>query len=88
MFDYFAKVVIPSAALFWGSELGGLSDLNYYSYPWEYQADQYGGVKRKYADWAEDYSNYYWNKGLSVRQLSRLTGTSKGLVEKYLKAGR
>lgn len=61
VFDYFAKVVIPSAAFFWGGELGGLSDKNYYSYPWEYQADQYGGVKRKYADWAEDYSNYYWN---------------------------
>ena len=61
VFDYCTKVVIPSAVFFWSTELLGLPDENYYSYPWEYQADQYGGVKRKYTDWAEDYSNYYWN---------------------------
>ena len=27
-----------------------------------------------------------YDKGVSVRQLSRLTGTTKGMVEKYLKA--
>ena len=36
----------------------------------------------------EQYIKKIYDKGLSVRQLSRLTGTSKGLVEKYLKAGR
>ncbi len=36
----------------------------------------------------EQYIKKLYQKGLSVRQLSRLTGTSKGMVEKYLKAGR
>ena len=34
----------------------------------------------------ERYIKKIYEKGVSVRQLSRLTGTSKGLVEKYLKA--
>ena len=34
----------------------------------------------------ERYIKKIYDKGVSVRQLSRLTGTSKGMVEKYLKS--
>ncbi len=34
----------------------------------------------------ERYIKKIYERGVSVRQLSRLTGTSKGMVEKYLKA--
>lgn len=33
----------------------------------------------------EQYIKKIYEKGVSIRQISRLTGTSKGLVEKYLK---
>jgi len=62
MMKYCTYVVVPSIICFWGTELGILSDENYYSYPWEYQADQYGGVKRPYKDWAKDNAARYWNQ--------------------------
>lgn len=34
----------------------------------------------------EQYIKKIYDRGVSVRQLSRLTGTTKGIVEKYLKA--
>jgi len=34
----------------------------------------------------ERYIKKIYEKGVSVRQMSRLTGTSKGLVEKWLKS--
>ena len=59
--DYSTYVVLPSVICYWGTELGVLPGENYYSYPWEYQADQYGGVTRTYKDWAKDNAAYYWN---------------------------
>ena len=58
---YCTYVVIPSVICYWGTEFELLPRENYYSYPWEYQADQYGGVTRKYKEWAQDNAMYYWN---------------------------
>ena len=39
----------------------GLLGVHYYSLPWEYIADQYGGVNRTgYEPWANDIAVYYW----------------------------
>ena len=62
LIDYCRYVVAPSVMGFLGSKLGILPWENYYSYPWEYQADQYGEVKRDYQDWAEYNAAIYWDQ--------------------------
>ena len=59
--DYVTYVVGPSVICFWGTELKLLSDDLYFSYPWEYEADQYGGATHVYKPWAKDCAEYYWN---------------------------
>ena len=58
--EYSRCVVIPSVLCFWATELEVLSPSNYFSYPWEYQADQYGGAEHIYKSWAEAAAVIYW----------------------------
>lgn len=60
LIDYCNYVVIPSVLCYWGTEFGILPEENYFSYPWEYQADQYGKSSHKYQDWAADLASFYW----------------------------
>ena len=69
MADYCTYVFIPSVICFWSTKLNLLPSENYYSYPWEYRADQYGRVTRKYKEWAEYYDTYYW---MLVSQLTNI----------------
>ena len=59
--EYSGCVVVPSVLCFWATELGVLSPSNYFSYPWEYRADQYGGAVHIYKSWAEAAADIYWN---------------------------
>ena len=57
---YTITVVIPSTT---GATLNlfGLLNCDYYSLPWEYIADLYGGVERStYESWTEAVAEYYW----------------------------
>lgn len=59
--DYLTFVAVPSVLCYWGTELGYFPEEYYYSYPWEYQADQYGRSSHVYEPWANDLSSRYWD---------------------------
>ena len=58
--DYLSYVVLPSVSCYWGTTWGFLPPENYYSYPWEYQADQLGDATHTYQPWANVLSDVYW----------------------------
>ena len=63
--NYYKYVVKPSVARYWKTKNKINTEIynwdTYYSTPWEYQADQYGGAVRQYRPWAEESSERYWN---------------------------
>ena len=61
VFNYYKYVVKPSVYRYWKTVDGIYSWDSYYSTPWEYQADQYGGAVHKYQPWANESSERYWN---------------------------
>lgn len=61
IYKYTRYVFIPSVRGFWS----GIPYEEYYSQPWEYGADLYGGVNRKnysYNSYVIDNYNFYWNE--------------------------
>jgi len=59
--NYCKYVAVPSISVFWASEQVAWLNDSYYSFPWEYQADQFGGASHRYAPWADDISSIYWS---------------------------
>lgn len=59
---YLTRVVVPSVIFYVGSEVGLYPWENYYSYPWEYQADIYGGATHTYQPWADEMLKTYWRQ--------------------------
>ena len=59
--DYCKYVVAPSVSAFWLTEFEILHRNNYNSYPWEYQANQYGNADFPYQPWAPNLSEVYWD---------------------------
>ena len=57
-YTYF--VVVPSVFGYALDQLGVLPDNMYYSLPWEYKADEYGGASHTYLKWAKGISDKYW----------------------------
>lgn len=58
---YAQYIALPSLKGYWG----GVTDKDYYSQPWEYGADMYGGVNRDdsyYHEDAEENYKIYWDK--------------------------
>ena len=62
--NYYKYVVKPSVDRYKKTKKGINSEIynwdTYYSTPWEYQADQYGGAARQYQPWAKESSERYW----------------------------
>ena len=67
VWDYYKYVVKPSVSRYNKTKDGPYSWDSYYSTPWEYQADQYGGVTRNYKPWASESSERYWDRVNSLR---------------------
>lgn len=59
--NYCKYVAVPSISVFWASEQVAWLNDSYYSFPWEYQADQFGGASHRYTPWADDISSIYWS---------------------------
>lgn len=57
--DYSTYVVMPSVICYWLTEAKLLSWDYYFSYPWEYEADQYGEASHEYQTWAERAAEIY-----------------------------
>ena len=60
MLDYTTCIVLPSLAGYCIDTLVGLPAGLYYSLPWEYKADEYGGASHTYKSWAKAASDAYW----------------------------
>ena len=57
---YTIYIVIPSV-IGYGIEAADLMPKDtYFSLPWEYKADEYGGAAHKYQSWAKPLSDAYW----------------------------
>ena len=63
---YLSTVVLPSTVCFHLTQAGVLPHENYYNYPWEYKADQFGDVTRDYASWSYIVSNIYWQMSRGI----------------------
>ena len=69
--DYGTFIVLPSVAGYCVDSIVGLPAGLYYSLPWEYKADEYGGAFHNYKSWAKDVSDVYW---AYAKFMSLLTG--------------
>ena len=58
--DYLTYVAMPSFTFFACTQMDILPENYYYSYPWEYQADYYGGARHSYEPWANTACAIYW----------------------------
>jgi len=57
---YTVFVVLPSVIGYAVQSTGYMPKDIYYSLPWEYKADKYGGATHKYQPWAKKLSDQYW----------------------------
>ena len=67
VWDYYKYVVKPSVYRYNKTVEKVYTWDSYYSTPWEYQADQYGGVNGTYMPWARESSERYWDRVNSLR---------------------
>ena len=65
---YLSTVVLPSTICFHLTQAGVLPHENYYNYPWEHKADQFGDVTRDYAPWSYIVSDIYWQTSRGIAQ--------------------
>ena len=70
MLDYGTFIVYPSVVGYCIDQLGLLPNGLYFSLPWEYKADEYGGASHNYKPWAKAASDAYWTY---VKFMSLLT---------------
>lgn len=69
--NYLFTTAIPSL-IGAGLSNAGIIDIDYYSLPWEYVANMYGGVSHsEYTSWASDYGTAFW---MYTYFISELTG--------------
>ena len=57
---YSTTVVLPSVICFYLDEAGWLPENSYYNLPWEYKADEEGGVTWQHSQNAKFFSDLYW----------------------------
>ena len=74
--SYTTFVVAPSIVCYWLDEAGSL-DAHYYSLPWEYEADIYGGVKGR-AGYSSSVKQSYFLYKFFVSYFS-----GNGMAEQY-----
>lgn len=58
---YLTFVVVPSVTGFVFDQAELLPNGLYFSLPWEYKADEYGGAEGNYTEWAKPVSDAYWS---------------------------